>query len=255
MSWEDFNPDKYNKNKENGTYENITLDNALGNEFVKAMQIAMTSKVANTISSLSPDSDQTLIDVMFDALDCDSDEAMQYVVDVTMDFLHSVGASSTAIDDLLSDDREIALDEMQELTSSINSITNDSISIPQLVTLSVNFDNISNEFDFEDNVTLDSVTQDWAFAQNRSTKPLKIDGGHKMKNVVCERTVDGVFKKGFCRYPESLLNGKYKKSKKMGLKDKRKHLAGLAKSGAVSKMKKATWAKKRKDKSTKKQKI
>lgn len=215
--------------------EDVTLDSVIMGEAEKAVAFATVLDMVTAISNVEPDAEQTLAMTTLDHIgfevakseegedgEVTCDEAsFDYTAGVTLDFLSMIGVSQTAQDDLVSTDAVIASTALQEVGSHINEITQDGIDIPTLIATVQNSDMIADAMGEED-VTMDSilgtdlsgVTMDWSFSKKRPKKGGVNEGGHKMVIRECMRTIDGKLKKGFCRYPKSLLNGKgYKKSK------------------------------------------
>ncbi len=231
--------------------EGITLDDALAGMTQTHMKHNTLLMIAGAVSALSPTSDATLMDITLDAIgakmvDVTADDAgedaervfelqmddasFQYTLDVTMDFAHALGVSQSAILDLYDTDNDIAMDEAQNLASVINASIHEEGNVADLVTAYVHFDslvdNFADEEEVEEGITLDGITLDWSFSKKKTKRKAKTGTGHTMKTVECHRTIDGVRKKGFCRYPKSLLSGKYKKA--TGVSGKQKsHLAHM----------------------------
>lgn len=238
------------KTKESQQPEEVTLDSVITEEAQKAVAFATVLDMVTAISNVEPDSEQTLAmatldHVGFDAADGEDGEvtcdeaSFDYTAGVTLDFLSMIGVSQTAQDDLVSTDAVIASTALQEVGSHINAITQDGIDIPTLISTVQNSSMIADAMGEED-VTMDSilgadlsgVTMDWSFSKRKPKKGGVNAGGHKMVIRECMRTIDGTLKKGFCRYPKSLLNGKnYKKSKTKMRGDKAIAFANMTMAG------------------------
>lgn len=223
--------------------EEITLDSMLDGMAQVHMAHNTLMAVAGAVSAVDPKSDATLMDITLDAIGAScgevtedgiepeiefDNEAMQYALDVTMDFAGALGLSQSAIGDLYDEDPEVAIDELQNFASAINSAIPENGDLASLVTAHVHHDSIVAEFgeETEEEVSLDAITMDWSFSKKKTRRKAKTGTGHTMKTVECHRTIDGVRKKGFCRYPKSLLSGKYKKAKGVSGKQK-SHLAEM----------------------------
>jgi len=212
------------------------------------MKHNMLMAVASAVSAVQPSDEVTLVDIMMDAIGWTTvklddagdeehfniqydDEAFQYALNIVMDFAGALGMSDSAILDMFEDDHEIAMDEVQSFASAMNSAIPEDGDIAQLVTAYVHFDSIVEDFandeELQDGVQLDNVTLDWSFSKKKIKRKAKTGTGHTMKTVECHRTIGGVRKKGFCRYPASLLKGKkYKKASGVSPKQKT-HLAEM----------------------------
>ncbi|MFT7880423.1 MAG: hypothetical protein ABXS91_08525 [Sulfurimonas sp.] len=223
--------------------EEVTLDSMIEGMSQVHMAHNTLMAIAGAVSAVTPGSDATLMDITLDAIGAATaevtedgvepetefdDEAMAYALDVTMDFAGALGLSQSAIGDLYDEDEEVAMDELQNFASAINSAIHEEGDLASLVTAHIHLDSIVAEFgeDTEEEITLDAVAMDWSFSKKKSRKKAKTGTGHTMKTVECHRTIDGVRKKGFCRYPKSLLKGKYKKARGVSSKQK-SHLATM----------------------------
>ncbi|NOR57002.1 MAG: hypothetical protein GQ474_00585 [Sulfurimonas sp.] len=216
--------------------EVITLDDMLDGMTQMHMKHNVLSDVAGAISALTPNDEFTLMDIVLDAIGADveadsiDEEAFGYATQVTMDFAYALGMSESAVKDLFADDEMVAMDEVQNFASAINEATHVEGDLAQLVTAHLHMDSLIGQFadeeEIEAGVMLDEITIDWAFSKTKSRKKAKTGTGHTMKTVECHRTIDGQSKKGFCRYPKSLLSGKYKKAKGVSSKQK-SHLAQM----------------------------
>ncbi|WP_294958807.1 hypothetical protein [Sulfurovum sp.] len=219
--------------------ETVTLDDALTGMTQTHMKHNTLMAISGSVAALDPTSDTTLLDITLDTIGAEigedgevkmDDAEFEYAVDVTMDFAEALGMSQSAILDMYDADSEVALDEIQNFAGMINASINEEGDIANLVTAHIHFDSIVADFaadeEIEEGVTLDNVTLDWSFAKKKTKRKAKTGTGHTMKTVECHRTVDGVRKKGFCRYPKSLLHGKYKKASGVSPKQKT-HLAQM----------------------------
>ena len=225
--------------------EGVSLDDALAGMTQTHMKHNTLLMVAGAVSALSPTSDATLNDIVLDAIGAEmvevtvdsaeegaekefelqmDDASYEYAVEVVMDFANALGVSQSATLDLFDADNDIAMDEVQNLASVINATIHEDGNVADLITAHVHFDSIASTYlgedeDIED-VTLDGITLDWSFSKKKTKRKAKTGTGHTMKTVECHRTIDGVRKKGFCRYPKSLLSGKYKKATGVSPKQK-----------------------------------
>lgn len=185
--------------------EGILLADAVANVTMDRMAFSTTYAMANAIAGVEPDSEATIHDVVFDSVGEDP-EALAYGVGMVLDLAENLGMSQVAMDDLFSEDQDIAMDEMQNFASLLNGVTTDDIDLATVVSVSLDSMEIAEEF--EEGVTLDSVTFDWMFSKKKPKKLPKTVGKHRMKTVACHRTINGKSQSGFCRYPTSLLKGK-----------------------------------------------
>lgn len=216
--------------------EEVTLDAAIDAMAQMHMKHNVLMDVVSAISSMEPKSDLTVMDAILGATGAEvtedgvqfDEEAVEYAIGVTMDFAMALGLSRSAIFDMFDTDEEIAMDEAHNFASAINAAIHEESDAAHLVTAYVHMDSIVEEYgDMEDEiVTLDAITTDWAFSKKKSRRKAKTGTGHTMKTVECHRTIDGVREKGFCRYPTSLLKGKYKKASGVSGKQKA-HLAEM----------------------------
>lgn len=230
-----YNFDPKKEIKQAQVPETITLDEVVGFRAGYGVAFATTLDAISKISNIEPDSDLTLADIVYDCAgiikDTADEEEMEdgeeeefeeveveveedsisYILDSIMDFASAIGVSKTSQREMLSEAQDIAMDELQAFASTINEMTTGGMDIAKIVAVSMD-SVILKEFMGED-VTLDSVASDWAFSKTKSTKSLKNPNG-RMVNKPCIRTIDGVQKRGRCRYPISLFNGKYRPRKK-----------------------------------------
>lgn len=223
--------------------EGISLDDALSGMTQTHMKHNTLLMIAGAVSALTPTSEATLNDIILDAIGATmaeqedgedelkmDDASYEYAVEVVMDFVGALGVSQSATLDLFDIDNDIAMDEVQNLASVINASIHEEGDVAQLITAHVHFDSIASTYIEDDEdieaVTLDGITLDWSFSKKKTKRKAKTGTGHTMKTVECHRTIDGVRKKGFCRYPKSLLSGKYKKASGVSPKQK-SHLASM----------------------------
>lgn len=230
-------------------HSDVTLDEAIDGMAQMHMKHNTLMAIASAVSAIQPNSTATVLDITMDAIGAVAvdvtaddagedaervfemqydDEAFQYALGVTMDFAGALGISDSAMLDLYDEDAEVAMDEAHNFASAINSAIHEEGDLAQLVTAHVHFDSIVADYadEAEAEVTLDNVTMDWSFSKKKTKRKAKTGTGHTMKTVECHRTIDGVRKKGFCRYPKSLLKGKYKKASGVSSKQKT-HLAQM----------------------------
>lgn len=225
--------------------EGILFDDAFAGMTATHMKHNTLLMIAGAVSALSPTSGATLTGITLDAIGATSKEVtaddagensekvfevqfddaeFEYALGITMDFAEALGMSHSAILDMYDADEDIAMDEVQAFSSAINSTVHEDGNIADLITAHVHFDSIAPMYLAEDedieDITLDSITLDWSFSKKRTKRKAKTGTGHTMKTVECHRTIDGVRKKGFCRYPQSLLKGKYKKASGVSPKQK-----------------------------------
>ena len=230
--------------------EEISLDAVIDGKIAEYGRFAVLMDMAGAISRLQPDDKVTLIDVALDAIGCEEvevtldgaeegaekafelhydDEALGYAVGVIMDFAGRLGLSTSSMHDLLDDDAEVAMDEIHAVASLINGAIPEDGDLGHLVAIAMNSqivaDSILGE---EEETTLDAITADWSFSKSKPAKPAK----KGMVIVPCMRREKGEQpKKGFCKYPKTLLSGKkYKKRggakaepKRKALRSARKH--------------------------------
>ncbi|MGW8169645.1 MAG: hypothetical protein ACWGHH_06540 [Sulfurovaceae bacterium] len=236
-----FNP--FNKEEQDTAgQEEITLDAVIRGRTAERVLFATTLDAVKRIASITPDSDATLFDVAMDCagIEVEEDESnlfdeedgeeegltnedsLDYALDAIFAFANAIGISATSQKEMLSDARDIAMDELQAFASTINELTADSMDIAQLVSVAMDRAEIKDAFYDGDDTSLDAITMDWSFHRTNDKEALKeanekigaIKGGKtnkrgnsKLVSVPCNRTINGVSKKGFCFYPKELVNG------------------------------------------------
>ena len=225
--------------------EVITLDALISGKIAEYGRFKVLMDMAGAISQLQPNDEVTLIDIALDAIGCEEvevtldgaeegaekafelhydEEALGYAVGVTLDFAGRLGLSTSSMHDLMDDDAEVAMDEIHAVASLINGAIPEDGDLGHLVTIAMNsqvvVDSILEDEDAE--ITLDGITQDWSFSKTKPTTPAR----KGMAIVPCMRREKGEQpKKGFCKYPKTLLSGKkYKKRGGVKAEGKRKAL-------------------------------
>ena len=230
--------------------EEVSLDAVIDSKLAEYGRFTVLMDMAGAISQLQPTDKVTLIDIALDAIGCEEvevtldgaeegaeatfelqydDEALGYAVGVTLDFAGRLGFSTSAMHDLLDDDAEVAMDEIHAFASVVNGAIPEDGDLGHLVTIAMNSQIVVDSIldDEEQEITLDGITADWSFSKSKPAKPAK----KGMVIVPCmRREKDGQPKKGFCKYPKTLLSGKkYKKRGGAGAEPKRKALRSARK--------------------------
>ncbi len=229
--------------------EAITLDAVIDGKLAEYNAFSTLMDMVGAISQLQPNDEVTLIDIALDAIGCEEvevtldgaeegaeptfelhydEEALNYAIGITMDFAGRLGVSQSSMHDLLDDDAEVAMDELHAVASVLNGAIPEDGDIGHVIAIAMNAEMVADSI-LEDGeeTTLDAITMDWSFAKTKPAKPAR----KGMVIVPCMRREKGEQpKKGFCKYPKTLLSGKkYKKRGGVKAEPKRKALRSARK--------------------------
>jgi len=219
-----FNLDDIMQDSVTSQEEEVTLDEIIQSEISKYGKFAVIMDMVGAIAQLQPTDEVTLIDIALDAIGAEEvtldavdgeepetslsydEEALNYAVGVTLDFASQLGLSQSSVYDLMDEDPDVAMDELQALTSLVNGAIPGEGNLGTLVAMSINADVLADSIlDEGEETTLDSIAMDWSFSRTKPAKP----ASKGMKIVPCMRREKGEQpKKGFCKYPKTLLEGK-----------------------------------------------